>query len=1724
MNQLIGCKKNLAVFVLFILISFTTKAQLQADFIMDKTGGCSPLTVNFTNRTYGASASAVYKWDFGNSNSSALTNPGAIYKDEKTYTVSLTVTDNGKTSSKTATVIVYKKPAAGFSVAAPKVCMPNAATFTVSGSAGDGYITNYNWDFGDGTTQQGYGSQMSHNYNYVQKPTVSLTVTNNYGCNSSVTKSDILEILPAMQPAFAPEKNIYCLPADNVQFTNTSTGPGTLSYTWDFGDGTTSAVQNPSHVYNKKGLYNVRMTMANTDGCVATTTYNSLNIAYFNTDFSNIPLCRELSFNSSSYLYPNSSYWEFGDGSTSNSFYSAKHVYPSAGSYTVKLTNTYGTCTESVSKEVDVRDLVAFNSNFNIPSLLCRDNSYSFTSTSSTTPSSSYWEFSDGYTASWTNVYRGFNQPGTYDIKLTNTFGTCKEVVSKTVTVNDQPDLKGFIADMGGVCGSPVTVQFKDTTPGAVRWQWTLDNVYPTGTVSSSLQNPSYRYASDGTYFVSLTVTNAAGCSRNVSKYIYVYRPSVTIFFTNTSSPRGSYDCDSLIIKLAATSNVPLAAYQWNFGDGTTSTEVNPQHAYYQQGTYNVSLNYTTESGCKGTAYYQTRVYPKPKAEFNFSIPCGNSLDLQLRDASFFSDNWYWNFGDGSWPYHGTTNPIHQYRDTGRYMVKFVSHIGHCSDTTVKEVYANVLPSSVSITRAEKTCEGTRGTVTFDQKSIRATGLTWNFGDGTTIPYDTSQHTVTHTYTRTGNYTVTLTGTYNNCILTSTQPVTILLKQNPVLSANKTEICSSDNLNVQITGVETNPYSGNYEWGQYNTSKIIFDNGTEFSGSGMYYSWRYTTYNATLQNFNAGATRMRAVVSHSGSNCLDTTNFINLKVNGPVAGFKILNNDVCYKTTAVQFEDTSKTVTTTPIVSWQWNFGDATQTFQQGGKVSHSYTNPGGYYVNLTVRDASGCTATTPSKFVNAKGPKANFTASGLFVPNVPLNTTVNFYNYTYGNSNTLDYVWHYGDGTTSTNYTGQHTYTQAGIDTVKLIARDPSINCADTAKQVIYVKDFNTAFTFSTTYLSNNNCPPVLVRINNLSVGAVRVVWDFGDGTTADNQFYPSHTYYKSGTYKITLYTYGYNGLTGTYVDSITIKEPSATIAADVLQGCTSQGVTLNATAQNTSSYSWDFGDGTLRSTTDVFSSHNYLSPGVYTPKLVMKADNGCVGSTVLADKIVIDSLNIVIRGIPEYICDAATINFTPEVYSVAEIQAGQTLLYEWDFGTGNAADVSAIKNPSFEYTKPGRYTVRFKVSSPYGCVKETTAPVVIHERAKGSITGPVELCENGQASFKGSAVATKPVEWAWDFDNGNTATVQNPSIQQFNTPKTYNVRLILKHDGCYDTTFSPLEVHPKPVINLADKKTVVCAGSSLQLNASGGTVYSWSPAMGLNSASIANPIASPSANTKYIVTVSNQFGCTNFDSVEITVAHPIMISAPKDSFVCAGSNLQLRVSGASSYKWIEYTTGLNNTAISDPLASLSSDAQYTVVGYDAYGCFSDTAKINIAVKPLPTVSAGADVEVLANTTQQLQAVGSNDVIQWNWSPADYLSCTNCPAPTTTPKTKMNYVVSVKNEYGCVASDTIQVKLQCSQGFVYIPNTFTPNRDGKNDVFYVKGRGVGTIKSMKIFNRWGEMVFEKTNFEIDDRSAGWNGFYKGMLAPVGTYVYFAEMECEGEEPFSIKGTVTIVY
>jgi len=203
-------KTYLKYYSLFLSILFTSSivsAQLTARFSMDKSGGCSPLVVNFTNQTTGASPNAVYKWDYGNGNTSALTSGAAVYTDEQSYTVTLTVEDGGSTSTQSQQVTVYKPPTVDFSVAPVKTCLGMPVTFTANATPGGGSISSYTWDFGDGSTQQGYNSGQPHTYGVQLTASVSVTVTNSYGCHTTLRKADIVKIIPPLSSSFTADKN-----------------------------------------------------------------------------------------------------------------------------------------------------------------------------------------------------------------------------------------------------------------------------------------------------------------------------------------------------------------------------------------------------------------------------------------------------------------------------------------------------------------------------------------------------------------------------------------------------------------------------------------------------------------------------------------------------------------------------------------------------------------------------------------------------------------------------------------------------------------------------------------------------------------------------------------------------------------------------------------------------------------------------------------------------------------------------------------------------------------------------------------------------------------------------------------------------------------------------------------------------------------------------------------------------------------------------------------------------------------------------------------------------------------------------------------------------------------------------------------------------------------------------------------------------------------------------
>ena len=598
-----------------------------------------------------------------------------------------------------------------------------------------------------------------------------------------------------------------------------------------------------------------------------------------------------------------------------------------------------------------------------------------------------------------------------------------------------------------------------------------------------------------------------------------------------------------------------------------------------------------------------------------------------------------------------------------------------------------------------------RNVVTFNDTSYKALIWDWDFGDGTTHFTSNISQKLTHTYAKTGAYKVVLTNTNGQCSVRDSTIVYVLLKQQPILSANITSACANGMSVISISNMETNPAPspyfgyGNY----YNLFAMQYGDSTSFGYNGYPFQnvvWQNST-NWTITDLDPTKKDLRIISTSAYFGCNDTSNLIPMKINGPKAGFKLVESSPCFSYPVI-IQDTSIAGNNSPIKTWQWDFGDGTSiTEAQGGTEFHKYAAPGQYFVQLKVTDGDGCFDNSvnyyndnPPHYANPSGPKSAFTYSPA---NVTPNSPVTFSNNTnVFNSYNTQYLWVFGDGTTSTDYSPTHTYTNTAVDTVKLIAINSDTHCQDTSIQIINVKIINTQFSFNKTYVSASACPPVIVHFTNTSSNALSVSWDFGDGSKADNQNNPSHTYYNAGTYKIIMYGYGYNGTTDTTVDSIIVKAPFAKLNADAFFGCLSKTITLTAQIQNASAFVWDFGDGTVNQTKDSFSTHSYLSPGIYSPALIMTDSSGCSLLSYLDQKVVIDSLGIKINKTPAKLCGPGMVTFSdPVVFSFAE-QQQQPLQYHWNFGTGNIADTSNISAPSFMYNSYGKSYMSVTVQSP--------------------------------------------------------------------------------------------------------------------------------------------------------------------------------------------------------------------------------------------------------------------------------------------------------------------------------------------------------------------------------------------------------------------------------------------
>ncbi len=568
-----------------------------SDFSFDNTPRCSPMSVDFTNDSEGATS---YQWFFNDSTAiDTTTNPTHIFVNDTTfiqfYPVELVATTQyGCTDTSSSYVTVYPNPDPNFVLLPDSVCSPA----TIHLIADPGYL-NYLWDYGDGSSELLSSNQTSHGYinntNFDSTYHLSLIVTSYLGCIDTSYK--YLVIFPSPISAFQTNHTSTCSPA-SLTLTNTSSNA--TNYYWNFGDGSNDTTSQTVlyHDYTNIGTapvtYNIFLVAENNFGCLDTSTRTLLVYPEVKSDFD----CDTLGCSPFNVDFENNSsggatyFWLFGDGNTSSEI-NPSYTYTNTNfipiNYTVSLiaTSVYG-CTDTSHQTIYIYP--SPNANFTVtPTTQTLPNSTVVVTNLSSAGSWNYlWNMGDSSTFT-TNSPGSYNYgtAGTFTISLVVYSNYCSDSMTQTVTIYNAPPIANFTPSVDNGC-APLNVSFTNSSINGGTYLWNFGD----GDQSND-QNPTHTYYDVGTFQVQLIVTNSGGQDIANNVLITVY-PTPTAYFNVApaivSIPDQPVQCFN--------QSQNAASYLWNFGDGTTSTEESPQHYYSVEGTYTISLQVMSDHQC----------------------------------------------------------------------------------------------------------------------------------------------------------------------------------------------------------------------------------------------------------------------------------------------------------------------------------------------------------------------------------------------------------------------------------------------------------------------------------------------------------------------------------------------------------------------------------------------------------------------------------------------------------------------------------------------------------------------------------------------------------------------------------------------------------------------------------------------------------------------------------------------------------------------------------------------------------------------------------------------------------------------------------------------------------------------------------------------------------------------------------------------------------------------
>jgi gliding motility-associated-like protein len=580
---------------------------------------------------------------------------------------------------------------------------------------------------------------------------------------------------------------------------------------------------------------------------------------------------------------------------------------------------------------------------------------------------------------------------------------------------------------------------------------------------------------------------------------------------------------------------------------------------------------------------------------------------------------------------------------------------------------------------------------------------------------------------------------------------------------------------------------------------------------------------------------------------------------------------------------------------------------------------------------------------------------------------------------------------------------------------------------------------------------------------------WDFGDGTPLATVQNPAHAYAGPGDYKVVLNVTNSSGcLSVSPAQTVSIsKKP---VAAFAVSSPDCAGGTITFTDQSTvvpgtteAAWSWDFGDG--QTSTDKNPTHAYTAVGTYHITLITTNNKGCSSEIGFKD-MVIHSSPVADFVVPDVCLSDITATFNDA--STIDDHTESAFTYLWNFGddasniTAGNPNTSTLKNASHKYNTAKQYNVTLTVTSKYGCVAIKTQQFTVNgalPKAAFKVENPNTLCSASDVIFDDKSTVdfgniTKMI-WYFDFNNHpNDGVVLMRSKGE------------IPADGKFTHNYGLFNTPLKLTYAV---KLVVYSGESC-----------------INESDITNIVI----NANPIVTLSAPaVMCQEFS--------PIQIAEDKHGFDGKGLFTGPGVSSTGSFKPAVAGPGVAN--INYVFTANTTGCTYTIT-------------TQILVNPSPIVNAGSDVQILDGAQTRLNGTASGKGLTYQWVPATGLDNPTALNPVANPTDDITYTLIATSADGCSASSTVKVfVLKMPE----IPNTFTPNNDGINDLWYINHLDTYPGCTVEVFNRNGEKLYSSVGYSVP-----WDGRFKGADLPVGVYYYIINPK-NGRKTMS--GYVTII-